>query len=155
MSFASFTSFSRFCSRFLVVGCLLAVAVPTAVTVTMDTAQAASSGGGRGGGGGGGGVGGGGGGGSSGEARECLGGNCLVLTDCSDGQCGPPPCRGSECAPTPPCTGDSCWEIPGNPQKVTYVKTPIGCQVKTCEIQGNKMLCYSHKAKDENLCKKI
>jgi hypothetical protein len=139
----NFTSFSRLCSRFLLIACLLAVAVPAGLTMTTDLAQAASAGGGRGGGGGGGPDGGGGGG---GEARECIGGNCIVLTDCTDGQCGPP---------NPPCTGDNCETVPGNvPQKVTYVKTPVGCQVKTCTIEGNKMRCFSHKASDEKLCRK-
>jgi len=123
--------------------CLLAVAVPAGLTMTTDVAQAQSSGGGRGGGGGGGGGTDGGGGGGD-PARECIGGNCIVLTDCTDGQCGP----------TPPCAGDNCSNIPDVPEKVTYVKTPVGCQVKTCEIEGNKMRCFSHKAKDEKLCKK-
>jgi hypothetical protein len=79
-----------------------------------------------------------------------------VLTDCTGGQCGPtPPCTGGQCGPTPPCAGDNCAEVPDVPQKMTYVKTPVGCQVKTCEIKDNKMRCFSHKAKDENLCKKI
>ena len=63
----NFTSFSRRCSRFILIACLLAVAVPAGLTFGTDFAQAQSSGGGRGGGGGG--TDGGGGGGGGGSSR--------------------------------------------------------------------------------------
>jgi hypothetical protein len=144
MTIGTSTSFSRRFSRFLLIACLLAVAVPASIAVSTDFAQAASAGGGGGGGRGGGGGGAGhgdAGGGGGDDTRECASGTCMVLVDCAEGQCGP----------IPPCTGASCGKIP---DRISYAQTPSGCQVKTCEVRGDKMLCSTEKAKDAKLCLK-
>jgi hypothetical protein len=146
-------SFTRRCSRFLMIACLLAVSVPAGFAIGTDgAAYAASSRGG--GGGGGGGDGGGSGDGRGNKVLECLGGLCVIETEC-DGPCYPPPeCEGPNCG-QPPCVGPLCDSSTSDtpPTFTTYQITPAGCQSSICSVSedGKKKRCYSRKV-DEKMC---